>query len=202
MVEQPQNRSHLGLVLVVLLLPALVWLSGTCVRSELNARTFATAQNELGAFRANALRDQLRLESLCQLPAARDHTRCAYFAAAGWLQTGGILTGVLGLGLLGFVAHRASQARQSRDRLPALFRQAVRATGIGAALLGLALSVLVTGSLALLMAVFVERIWVGFLLGILLLGGYAALRTAATALAWGKPLEHQEIGRASCRERV
>ena len=193
MVEQPQNRSHLGLVLVVLLLPALVWLSGTCVRSELNARTFATAQNELGAFRANALRDQLRLESLCQLPAARDHTRCAYFAAAGWLQTGGILTGVLGLGLLGFVAHRASQARQSRDRLPALFRQAVRATGIGAALLGLALSVLVTGSLALLMAVFVERIWVGFLLGILLLGGYAALRTAATALAWGKPLEHQEI---------
>ncbi len=68
MVEQPQNRSHLGLVLVVLLLPALVWLSGTCVRSELNARTFDTYASRFGTFRADALRDQAPLG--VPLPAA------------------------------------------------------------------------------------------------------------------------------------
>jgi len=198
MAEHPQatvgqNGSRLGVILVVLLLPALVWLSGSCVRSELNARTFDRYARQFGTFQANANRDQIRLEVYCEYPAARDRSKCDLFATAGWLQTGGILTGLLGLGLLGFVAHRASQAQQSRERLPALFRQAVRATGIGAALLGLALSVLVAGSIALLMIVFLESIWPGFLLGVLLLGAYAALRTVATALAWGKPLEHREI---------
>ena len=198
MAEHPQatvgqNGSRLGVILVVLLLPALVWLSGSWARSQLNDRLYDLAVSELGVFRANLLRDQLRLELLCQKPEFAEQSACIAFQAAGWLQTGGILTGLLGLGLLAFVADRASRAQQSREELPALFRQAVRATGFGALLLGLALSVLVAGSLALLMIVFVQRIWPGFILGVLLLGAYAALRTATIALSWGKPLQHHEI---------
>lgn len=187
------NSSRRGPILVVLLLPGLVWLSGFSARSHLNDRLYDLAVDELGPFRASALRDQLRLELLCQQPELAEHTACVAFQAAGWLQTGAILTALLGLGLLAFVADRARRAQQSREELPALFRRAVRATGIGAALLGVALSVLVAGSIALLMTVFVERIWPGLILGVFLLGAYAALRTAATALAWGKPLEHPEI---------
>jgi Zn-dependent protease with chaperone function len=191
--EERTSGSGRSVVLIVLLLPVLVWLTGACARGHLNDQLYQLAQQELGPVRAVAVRDQLRLELLCRQPELRDEDWCSFYRAAGWLQWGAVATALLGLGLLGFVAERASQARQHADRLPELFRQAVRTTGIGAAVLGLGLATLVAGALALSMLVYLEAIWGGLILGVFLLGGYAALRAARAALAWGKPLEHSEL---------
>lgn len=191
--ERAESGSGFSALLVVLVLPAVIWLSGACVRDRLNEQLYAEAVRLLGAARAASVREQLRLQVLCEIPEVRSDLPCNRFQAAGLLQQGAIGAGVLGIALLAFIAERASRARQESAQLPKLFAQVVRVTGVGAALLGLALVGLTAGALTLLTMTYASIIPTGLAFGLLLIGGYAALRAAGAALDWSKPLEHFEL---------
>jgi Zn-dependent protease with chaperone function len=185
-------QSKAGLVVLLLLLPVLIWITGWYTRHHLNQFIVDIAEAEFGPLTARQ-RERIHLSVLCQDPEVSKEDICFYYQAGGWLQWGSFLSAVGGLGLLWFVNHQANQSRNHYEQLPQRFRQAVQAAGLGAGCLGVTLTVLLAGALALVMVIIAERIWVGLLIGIVIVGGAAALSTASAALSWGKPLEHTEI---------
>ncbi len=197
--ERPAGGSGFSALLVVLVLPAVIWLSGACVRDHLNEQLYQALLQGWGSAGAAYLRENFRLELLCERADWRSEWECQLFHAAGWVQTGAIVAGLLGIALLAFIAERASRAREESAQLPQLFAQVVRVTGVGAAMLGLLLVGLTAGTLTLLTMTYASIVPTGLAFGLLLVGGYAALRAASAALDWSKPLEHFELAQPVSR---
>ncbi|WP_448575002.1 M48 family metallopeptidase [Thermomicrobium sp.] len=190
--EPTALRPWLVPALLLLLIPGVAFLAGRFVRDQVETEVWQAIGAAYGS-RAAGPRELFDLGERCELPAWSTLFECQLYAAAGILLWSSVLTGLFALGLLAYVADRASQARKSLERLPEFFRAAVRSLGIGAALLGISLSLLLAGSLTLVTLVLLEAVPRGFVLGIPLLGLYTASRTAKAALSLNRPLEHREL---------
>jgi len=190
--EPTALRPWLVPALLLLLIPGFAFLAGEFVRDQMETEVWDAIRAAYGS-RAAGPREFFDLGEHCELPAWSRLFECQLYAWAGILRWSSVLTGLFALGLLAYVADRANQARTSLERLPEFFRAAVRSLGIGAALLGVAFSLLLAGALTMVMLVLLQAVPRGFVLGIPLLGLYTAYRTARAALSLNRPLEHREL---------